>query len=533
MHLRDLPNDILHQVFKEATRPTFGLVRHQWKHSLRLLTVCRRWRHVALSAVHSRVYFQYGSLAEVRSHARSGAGGEPESPRVLTNLGAVASAGCTNTVKTVSITIYYAETAAPGLDAALAMMRAGAERWRGAKALEVVLHAYPRASGEDEDGAAARHDDDAARICAALASMLPAVCQLDITESLQTRSTEKMLGGLASHFAGQLCGIHSQAPIALPPDCTLRRLRRAAISCSSVGDRRQPPRMDLTTLVSLEMARWPANHSWAPLAAGSGSTDIVFPSLEHLNVWYRERDAEEDAETWLWDETPWRIHFPKLKTMTVASDHNTCLLLRCMVLPPHMDKMHMDVPAPVLLSTPKTSLPHARGTERLELVVRESLLSVPPEAIPALVTRLEMRPPIGVDSMLALIRRLPRLATLMLWRLEFDDIQADISVPGPDEYCFVEPLSARIECLCLNARQEKQSVDMLVAVAKYLMLGVPTLADFRAPCIPRAAIMEFVDAYSAWHPHLSDIAFALDDSCLATLDPGSGKTTLSPVLFFF
>ncbi|KAJ2776458.1 hypothetical protein H4R18_005661 [Coemansia javaensis] len=215
-----------------------------------------------------------------------------------------------------------------------------------------------------------------------------------------------------------------------------------------------------------------------------------------------------------------------------------------------MDCVRIGVPTAALLSLSKTQLPvvnylkvyietsvddrsdaltianraieRMQGSEMLELTIYQGSLNLPAEAICALLTHLEMYPYVGVDYMLALIRKLPRLASLTLWKLEFDDIQADISVPGPEEFCFVEPLSTSIRRLCLHTHQERQSPDMLVTLSKRLLLGVPTLSDFRMPCVPRRPVMDFVDAYSVWHPHLADIAFKLDDSHDAAEDPDGG-----------
>ncbi|KAJ2781117.1 hypothetical protein H4R18_003059 [Coemansia javaensis] len=172
-----------------------------------------------------------------------------------------------------------------------------------------------------------------------------------------------------------------------------------------------------------------------------------------------------------------------------------------------------------------------QGSETLELTIYQGSLNLPPDAISTLLTHLVMYPYVGVDYMLALIRRLSRLTSLTLRNIEFDDVQADISVPGPEEFCFVEPLSTSIKHIWLCANLDRWSPDAYVSVAKYLLLGVPTLSKFRALCVPRGPIMDFVEAYSVWHPHLPDIAFKLGDNRSAAGDPDSGRMHI-PASFF-
>ncbi|KAJ2779415.1 hypothetical protein H4R18_004035 [Coemansia javaensis] len=53
---------------------------------------------------------------------------------------------------------------------------------------------------------------------------------------------------------------------------------------------------------------------------------------------------------------------------------------------------------------------------------------------------------------------------------------------------------------------------MIVPVAKYLLLRIPTLAEFDLGSIPEKPIAEFVDAYSKRYPHLAGIKYKLGNS---------------------
>ncbi|KAJ2780430.1 hypothetical protein H4R18_003449, partial [Coemansia javaensis] len=85
----------------------------------------------------------------------------------------------------------------------------------------------------------------------------------------------------------------------------------------------------------------------------------------------------------------------------------------------------------------------------------------------------------------------------------------DISVPEPDEDCLVEPLSTKIKEIDINISFTEPPSEMLVTVAKYLLLRTPTLARLVSYKIPSKAIEEFVRAYSKQYPHLASIEYKL------------------------
>ncbi|KAJ2784889.1 hypothetical protein H4R18_000814 [Coemansia javaensis] len=73
--------------------------------------------------------------------------------------------------------------------------------------------------------------------------------------------------------------------------------------------------------------------------------------------------------------------------------------------------------------------------------------------------------------MLGLIRMLPNLTSLRIWNLTVKDI----SVPEPDEDCLVEPFSTKIKEMKISVSPDESEPEMLVVVAKYLLLRIPTL----------------------------------------------------------
>ncbi|KAJ2777100.1 hypothetical protein H4R18_005321 [Coemansia javaensis] len=168
---------------------------------------------------------------------------------------------------------------------------------------------------------------------------------------------------------------------------------------------------------------------------------------------------------------------------------------------------------PAALAAANRILERAQDARTLELTVDSPRLPVPPEAVAGTsLTRLVVMAPTSLDAMLGLIRSLPRLTSLGLWRLTLDEIQADISVPAPGEGCVVEPLDTQLKVVSINVNQDQPSWEMVVPVTKYLLLRIPTLAMLKAVHAPKKQIMDFVQQYSEWYPHLKHIDFSLNDS---------------------
>ncbi|KAJ2777878.1 hypothetical protein H4R18_004918 [Coemansia javaensis] len=110
-----------------------------------------------------------------------------------------------------------------------------------------------------------------------------------------------------------------------------------------------------------------------------------------------------------------------------------------------------------------------------------------------------------LDAMLGLIFRFPNLTNLGIHGLALDEIQTDISIPEPGKGCVVAPLDTGLKTLSINVNQEQPSWEMVVPVAKYLLLQIPTLTIFIAAHAPEKLVMDFVQEYSEWHPHLAHV----------------------------
>ncbi|KAJ2800303.1 hypothetical protein H4R21_003232, partial [Coemansia helicoidea] len=138
--------------------------------------------------------------------------------------------------------------------------------------------------------------------------------------------------------------------------------------------------------------------------------------------------------------------------------------------------------------------------------IEDTELPVVPESITCtMLTHLQVSGPASVDTMLALIEKLPNLVCLEFHRLDVGDIQTDISIPKADDDAAVEPLHTSLRALALNYTRERHSLDAAVAVAKYVLLGIPTLTELCAARTPKSPVLSFVEAYAPRHLHLGGV----------------------------
>ncbi|KAJ2784319.1 hypothetical protein H4R18_001205 [Coemansia javaensis] len=498
--------------------------------SLPLLAVCQRWRCLALPAVYSTVFIKY--YAEFNS---DGSESSPEAFSVVTNLDLAISAGCLGVVRKVEIDVRCSANPFPGLGVAIQMLRAAAEEWRGPVSLGISL--YPEFLAFGRTGhAIAPYGDDIKQASAVLAAMLPRVRHMSFGGVRMDSIARELFGRLASLYADRLCAIDSQHPITVPRDCVFTQLRSVCVARDSrVGY--QLPRMDPAMLVKLELPGWPPEHSWAPFSMDGDSALINFPNLKLLDFQCYDIFAAEEPMERCQDGRAWKLCFPKLQELRIDSVWNSCPLLEHAVLPAHMDAISIETPPALLqyvsgLSLPATRsltigineggedgaaalatanriLNGARGSEERILNICDHALSVLPEAITCtLITQLTIAPAISVDTVLNLVQRLPSLTSLEVYTCLTDGAQADLSVPEPGSGYMVDPFETKMKKMYISGHEQ----NALVALAKYLLLRIPTLQTFGSLDIPERLIVAFVGAYLEQYPRLADIRLELGSS---------------------
>ncbi|KAJ2716979.1 hypothetical protein H4R19_000288 [Coemansia spiralis] len=383
----------------------------------------------------------------------------------------------------------------------------------------------------------AKYMDKIAEVSNGLAELMPNVRCLNHDRASSNSIAKLLYGQLAGHYADQLQCLNSRYPIAVPLDRPFLKLRDTLIDHDLEEDY-QVPRMASGELVTMTLANGATNHLWAPFSASSESRVIEFTKLKTLCASYCTIYKANGAVVHHRDGHPWELHFPSLKSISVSSKRGTCPLLEYAVLPPRMESISIelsstafcitgDIELPETNSLSLTVLSHsfngpsglpvinrilerARGCESLELFYRERDLHVAPEEITCTaLTRLLIASPAPVDTMLALIEKLPRLTRLTFDKLLNENIQRDISIPEADEDAVVEPLSTSLKVLGINYNIYEHLPDIAVAVAKYLLLRIPTLTQLFAAQTPKDGVHGFVQSYSACYPRLGAVELKL------------------------
>ncbi|KAJ2777496.1 hypothetical protein H4R18_005122 [Coemansia javaensis] len=459
MNSRDLPDDLIYLLVKGCFVDRKGAA-DTVKANLYLLAVCQRWRRVALPIVYSTVAIQYGSDPEDAKEDNKVAtqrGSDPGDAKVATNLGLVASAGCAQAVGRIEIRVFHAVDPFPGLAEVIRLMRTAAEEWSGARTLAISMNPDTRVFDKFKVNVG-EYEDEIGRTSAGLAATMPGVRHVVFDEYETNLIARELYGQLAAFYSGQLRSILSQHPITVHPDCTFRQLEHLQIrrQCR-IGY--QHPRVDPRTLVSLCLLGWPPTHSWAPFSADCGSDTIEFPSLKRLEITYLD----------------------PLQVLSVA-----------------------------VISAIDRILETAQGSSEVVLELDSMPLRGAHEFMArTLVTELLIHSEVTLDFMLGLILGFPSLTALTLSELRPEAISEDISVPGPGEASLVQPLSTKLKRIHISTWESDGIKDKLVAMAKYLLLKIPTLTEYHSKETPEWDILEFVDAYSDRYPHLDSVKFSL------------------------
>ncbi|KAJ2765859.1 hypothetical protein IWQ56_003932, partial [Coemansia nantahalensis] len=55
-------------------------------------------------------------------------------------------------------------------------------------------------------------------------------------------------------------------------------------------------------------------------------------------------------------------------------------------------------------------------------------------------------------------------------------------------------------------------MTVMVAVAKYVLLRIPSLTELLAAQIPKSPVVSFVEEYASRYPHLSGVNLTLNES---------------------
>ncbi|KAJ2715928.1 hypothetical protein H4R19_000929 [Coemansia spiralis] len=487
--------------------------------------------------VYNHAFVQYGDKPVYGAPlARDTDVEEPSDVAVITNLDLIAIVDGASAVKSMTLDVHCLVNPFPGWRSIIQKMRTVSTAWRVVE-LNVAMHRSVFGFGfGDNNGEVAKYTDDIAEVGDALAALVPDVRRLNCGGT-NNPVARLLYGRLAEHYADNLQLLKSDHPISVPLNRQFTRLQKVDMDFDHVADY-QLPRMASGELVDMSLLSGPPNHSWASFSTDSSSRMVEFTKLKSLFVAYHAIYKENGVVVRHRDGHPWELRFPSLEGLSVHCSQDICPVLEYAVLPPHMVSISIemksatfqqlvDVVLPATkslsLSVSRSSggdpsglpainrlLESARGSESLELKIMDGQLELSPESITCTsLTRLLVSGPTSVDTMVAFIDRLPKLRELTFYKLDLSDVQTDTSVPEADEDANVEPLSTSLSVLAINYDVERHSPDTAVAVAKYILLRIPTMTELITAQTPKNPVVEFVKAYAPRYPHLNGIALRL------------------------
>ncbi|KAJ2714547.1 hypothetical protein H4R19_001669 [Coemansia spiralis] len=506
------------------------------KCNLPLLAICQLWRRLAIPMAYNHAFVQYGEKPERRAPlARDTNVEEPTDVAVITNLDLIAMVDGTNAVKKMDIDVYYLVNPFPGWRNIIQMIRTVTTAWRVVE-LNVAMHPMLFRFG-DNNGDVLKYTGEIAGVSDALATLVPDVRRLYCGGINNNPIARLLYGRLAAHYVGQLQFVQSRHPISVPLDRQFTRLQKVDMDFDHVVDY-QLPRMASGELVDINLSNGPPNHSWASFSTDSSLRMIEFTKLKKLRFAYYAIYEENGVAVRHRDGHPWELRFPSLERLNIHCSEDVCPVLEYAVLPPHMESIFIDMKSSTFQQLADVALPatkrlslsvswgsdgdpsglptinrllkNARGSESLELNINDDQLSVVPESITCTgLTSLLVSGPTSVGTMIALIDKLPKLSGLTFYNLDLSDVQTDISVPEADEDANVEPLSTSLRVLAINYDMERHSPDIAVAVAKYILLRIPTMTELIAAQTPKDPVLAFVEAYAPRYPYLGGVELVL------------------------
>ncbi|KAJ2785520.1 hypothetical protein H4R18_000465 [Coemansia javaensis] len=484
--------------------------------------------------------------------------GRSSNARVTTDMGIVALAGLVQAVKRLNIHLHCFSETLVGLGTVLEVLEVEASVLEGVQLLRIFVH-RPTMTPDvvAPETVSYRHSED--RVSSGLADMLPGVQRLAYSGGRSGAAVERVYGKLASRYTGQLQMLHATSPIAVPHGAVFTQLEDVSIDYYTGVDANQTPvvcrytgllismpdaelddrlmRMLPDTLVRLRLTNLPIDHSLESFGMEGGPREVRFESLLSLVVTYEARTGNNRRMTPRQDASTWRLHFPRLKAMSVDCAWGACPILNDVMLPSHMDTVVLGVTVGGLRSIESIVMPAARrlavtvhesdytarnaaiaasrlvrsaaGSREVELSVDDPAVPVLPDGFqPHSLTRLAISAPTSVDVMLRLVQRMAGLVRLEIRRLEPGATQLDISVPELGDPCTVGPLNATLRDVCIEL-SDGEAPEAVIQALKHMVLGLPALESLSSMSVHRKPIADFVSAYAEKYPHLTGIRLAL------------------------
>ncbi|KAJ2715588.1 hypothetical protein H4R19_001121 [Coemansia spiralis] len=520
MHIDVLPDEILSLIIGRAerpARPTRGL----WETARPVLSVCRRWRCVALPIVYRDLNFWCEEGADADS--------APGASCVLTtNAGLVASMGVAHLVRSVCMTMFYSVNPAACIEQALSRMQSAAagRTWAGVRKLDLFIHPVA-----DDVLADSFTTADLARSFAALMPGIVDVCLDDHVSDGFTLSMYRSLVGAYAHQLRRLetsyiWGANAQS-LGRP---THLEIRFDQIHCQVM------PSVALDGLVSLRLEGVSSYRVWS-LLAGSTAQKVVFSSLENLHVLYApDHFALSDSTASL---PALRLEFPRLCNLAIHNAHEYCPVIAAATLPPAMAEVSIGCTAAAFCKFAARVPPQCRAMRlsvdceddtdfprlfsllcrtlaRAQWVLGVRVFAVTDRLVPECellewppFTKITIVQSATRANITTIVRRLPHLVELVVCGLEC----------GPADTHTALPPRRALKILALHFNPSGFTTDGALAFLLHCAQCMPSLELVRVLQLHSARVAQLVRDHAQAHPHLASVQF----DCLDRQIAGQGR----------
>ncbi|KAJ2717061.1 hypothetical protein H4R19_000228 [Coemansia spiralis] len=522
MHVNCLPDDILVLVLRAAL-PAIKTRAADVKDGLELLSVCRRWREVALPVVYDTVFISGGTQSSSPDNAVA-------CLDIKTMADLVAGARCLHVVRRMVIHVFYQDDAFPELKAVIAKLCGVADEWKGVRQLE--LNVIPAGWNPNRRRPlVADHEDDIDSVSSAFAALMPGLRGIKIADAMQTQVTSELFGRLIGYYVDQLEVLHSSHALAAPQDRVFGKLKDVKIDAiRSAALYFQPPRLCPEVIESLSLRRLTANEMWSMFCAGLDEHAITFSRLANLCLEYCPgyMMMREPLSV----ERPWALQFSAAKRVRVICEEDKCPSMENALFPPCVELLNIQSGLGILRAMANAKVQvsqglvlHARNSPEHNVYL-ETISGIFEAAGPCRLTKLylvnrgavslerftytglthlRLHGPASVDDVMGYICTQPRLVSLHVDHPTPTDPQMDFSIPACVEHDPVAPLDTQLREFTINILKDLETAGPAISMLKYLLLKTPTLRSLVPQGAPDQLFQCFVDEYTRWYPHMASL----------------------------
>ncbi|KAJ2156813.1 hypothetical protein GGF46_004934 [Coemansia sp. RSA 552] len=539
MHINKLPEDILLLIFRREISPHTcdldGCVL-----SPLLVSVCKRWRQIALPLVYRRLWIAYDIRDYVRQISDNSSGGralaDPPDAVAVSNARTIAAFGHGHLVKHVDMVLDYLLNPLIGLEKSLSLLSDYVLAFPNINSVSFTTQRsiimYDDSSLEALDIAG-----QLKRVVGEYARVMPGITRLQTRGIFMTGVITGFIGMLADTYAGQLTSILSGCALASVresrPFTELARMHVMFDENSSQG----LPVLTARPLRDLFLKAVPPEYAWTRFCQYDGPADIEFSNLHMLKVSYYDYGLRR-----AWpasDGHNYKLRFPQLQRLTIFDMEDYCPVIQQGEFPPELDYVDITATGEAVGQLCRVKLPktkhlaleiglceaplgtdvftaannasRAAQTSRITVIdISNMIANIPATFVCPALTHLHSNSMISPDMVLRLVQSLPNLSELSLSNIDALQTLGCAIEPDPKDVC------SSIEVLSISFNyMDNMHLEVGIALAWSLLLRLPALQSFDAWQIPQAPIDRLAETHHVKYPHLRHISTRLQSDQLA------------------